>query len=370
MAGQAPGFSSGNQQNELSNQGIINTHTADRGRRWMVGSAGVAVALWLGLTACAAPTPAPSATRLYFLARTAEGWNLATLNEAGEVQPLLTDVTAFAPGPHFAVVTNEEQTLALWDLKSPGASTPLHPCTAPCRAPAWSPDGQLLAWVEGDPLPAPVWVMTFRSRDARSLGLATGHPAWAPQGQRLAFPTTAGLVVWDLSAGTALTLPLAAQGQPAWSPDGTQLAVVLASGQAVLVDPVTALTVPLTLAESQTWAEALAWSPDGTGIALVRQRFAAPPEEHDGDHDERLGALTLGPQPALVEAATGSLHELPGDPAAGFAHPVWSGDGSQLALVQLPLGVPAPRPAIWLVEATTGHVTARLPGTAAPAWGP
>ncbi len=342
-------------------------------RGWGLGiRINLALVVTLVLAACAAPTPLPPANRLYFLARTAEGWHLATLDEAGAVQPLLADVTAFAPGAPFAVVTGAEQTLALWTPGQKGAPRPLHRCSAPCRAPAWSPDGQWLAWVEGDPLPAPVWVMQPASGDARTLGLATGSPAWAPTGQQLAWPTAEGLVIADLAAGTVLTLPLAATGQPAWSPDGTQLAVILLSGPAVIVDPRTRLTVPLTLAESPMQAEALAWSPTGEWIALLRQSFAAPPtgDEPTHEHEEGRGALMLGAQPVLVAAATGVLQELPGDPAAAFAHPVWSADGRQLALVQLPLGQPTPQPAVWLIEATTGRVTARLPGAAAPAWGP
>lgn len=342
-------------------------------RGWGLGiRINLALVVTLVLTACAAPTPLPPANHLYFLARTTEGWQLATMDAAGAVQPLLADVTAFAPGAPFAVVTDAEQTLALWTPGQKGAPRPLHRCSAPCRAPAWSPDGQWLTWVEGDPLPAPLWIMQPHSGSARALGLATGQPTWAPQSQRLAWPTAEGLVIEDLAAGTVLTLPLAVSGQPAWSPDGTQLAVVLDGGPAVVVDPLTRMIVPLTLAESPVQAEALAWSPTREWIALVRQRFAAPPtdEEHSHEHEERTGALTLGAQPALVEAATGALHELPGDPAAAFAHPVWSADGQLLALVQLPLGQPAPQPAIWLIEAATGRVSARLPATAAPAWGP
>lgn len=331
-------------------------------RLWVLIPLGV-----LLLTACASPNAAEPG-RLYFLQRSDGVWNLALLDDAGTAQPLLAGVDDFAPGPRFAVITDDAQRLSLWDSRR-GLDL-LRRCEAPCRAPAWSPDGAHLAWLEGDYRGGVLWVWNAATGSRATLGETSGALAWSPDGSRLAFATSAGLTLWSSATGLTETLSVGSAVAPAWSPDGARLAVTLPGGQLALTTPGALFPEPL-LGQGTVWVEGLAWSPDGSRIALLQRRFFPPDHDHDAAEpvDDRQGAETPGAQPWLLDVATRELLPLPGDPTAAFARLAWSPDGRSLAVARLPVGVADPVPEVWVYDATTGVVMTRIPSSAAPAWG-
>jgi len=345
------------------------------------------VALWLLLLAACTPGSPdssgnpPEKPQLTVMVLAETGWALAAADViTGELTSLLEDVNGFAPAPEdFIVVLDGGRTLARWD----GARVqPLWDCAGVCRNLALSADGETLAWIEETEGKDEGWVLTIAAPPATALGTLESRPAWNPAGDQLAAITPEGLTLWSAAGERLASLELQLMGaQPAWAPAGDRLAVVMTGGAAVSLAPgALALDSEMTLlqplAQESTLAQVseLAWSPTGEQVALLRRRFFPPEETHAGGeadepHEESSGADALGPQPWLFALREGTFTPLPGDGGASFARPVWSADGRWLAAVRLPMGVPDPRPEVWVWDAATGQLLQRFLNAAAPVWG-
>ena len=103
----------------------------------------------------------------------------------------------------------------------------------PIMSPAWSADGQWLAYVSFENRAAAVVVQQLRSGERRQVSAragVNGAPAWSPDGRRLALTlsgSTGNLDIYVLElatqALTRITEDPAIDTEPAWSADGTQL---------------------------------------------------------------------------------------------------------------------------------------------------
>jgi len=126
---------------------------------------------------------------------------------------------------------NQPGQLLLLPIDRPGALPLAIPNVATIRNPAWSPEGQRLAFacVLGNPfyLPDGNWDICIVNRDGSDFFRLTSdstrdtHPAWSPDGRRIAFARDRDIAIVTIGTGD-LTL-LSRGSDPAWSPDGTKL---------------------------------------------------------------------------------------------------------------------------------------------------
>jgi TolB protein len=103
----------------------------------------------------------------------------------------------------------------------------------PLMSPAWSPDGQWLAYVSFETKHAAVYVQLVRTGERRQVSAragVNGAPAWSPDGHKLAL-TLGGssgnpdIYILDLSTQdlTRITDDPAIDTEPEWAPDGKSL---------------------------------------------------------------------------------------------------------------------------------------------------
>jgi Tol biopolymer transport system component len=172
--------------------------------------------------------------------------------------------------------------------------------TVPDWEPAWSPDGQKIAWSRSEGTGADVFVMNADGSDQQNLTPKPGHrrePSWSPDGRAILFtavppgqphtpPTpSAGpyrddvyVMNADGSGQRKLTHTReAGEFGPAWSPDGQQIAFTRHAGTSGEVRIVVmnadgsakhAVTPKLAHTGDGWITVTAAWSPDGRRIAF------------------------------------------------------------------------------------------------------
>jgi TolB protein len=172
-------------------------------------------------------------------------------------------------------------------------------CGCPSRglsrppAPAWSPDGQEIAFL-GKPYGSlELYVINIngsgRRRLTQNASVTDTTPAWSPDGRRIAFVADGVYVVnADGSGQRNVSRSAAYDGEPAWSPDGriafrstrdgnAEIYVVNADGSGLQ-----------RLTHNPQRDGSPAWSPDGRRIAFAREGGDVYVMNADGSGLQRL----------------------------------------------------------------------------------
>jgi TolB protein len=184
--------------------------------------------------------------------------------------------------------------------------------TEPLMSPAWSPDGQSLAYVSFESRNSAIFVQTLRTGERRRISARAGingAPAWSPDGRRLALTLSrrdgdVDVYVLDLGSQvlTRMTFDPGIDTEPAWSGDGQHLYFTSdrAGGPQIyeisVADPTRASRVTF----EGTYNARPRLSPDGKQLAVV----------HLDRGDYRIAVVDLASRAVRV-LTTGSQDESP-----------------------------------------------------------
>ena len=191
---------------------------------------------------------------------------------------------------------------------------------------AWSPDGRRVAFAVADTdrqgSRAGIWVVDTAGRQRRLTRAAGNSPTWSPDGRRIAF-VSSGISVMNAD-GTGQRRR--AEGDsPAWSPDGRRIAFSSAGAIYVMArDGSRQRKLTTTLrSEGYTWDDfsGPTWSPEGDTVAFSGH-YGSP------NHPPEAGSLFI------INADGAGQRRLTHEKPYEYSYsPTWSPDSRRIAFV-------------------------------------
>lgn len=182
----------------------------------------------------------------------------------------------------------------------------------PIMSPAWSADGQWLAYVSFENRVSAVFVQRVRTGERRQVSArvgVNGAPAFSPDGRRLALTLSGSsgnldIYVLDLTtqALTRITDDPSIDTEAAWSPDGQSLYFTSdrGGGPQIYAAPAQAAARPRRVTFGTNYAARPRVSPDGRTLAVVTQEAGG----------FRVGVVELA-SGQLTSLSRGNLDESP-----------------------------------------------------------
>lgn len=309
---------------------------------------------------------------------------------------------AFPPEGELALLcTVSQNRSAIWRVRTDGTGLErITPNNQNAWQPSWSPDGKMLAYLQGDvgvvmdadalhsqtlqarfAITEIAWLPDSRVRvslrgDPTSylvsldtqqvVEITRTSPIWSPDGTRMVYQTLTPSTIWIAGANDGDAQRVGWGALPAWSPDGKRLAFLSgfplsSSSQGVELEPATQISVldaagaPVTtlpLGKSlqglldepslASRASGLTWSPDGSMLAVQITR----PE---------------GPMLLVLDADTGAVRAHWRKLNARVLWLTWSSSSRHVALRIAPGGLSRESDTVGVLEVETGSYVA-LPG--------
>jgi Tol biopolymer transport system component len=213
----------------------------------------------------------------------------------------------------------------IYNVSPGGGEGPLTTNSVDDRTPAYSPDGNKIAFVRGAGVGRDIWVMDANGANEVQRTSAAGadlDPTWSPDGTRIAYSAQGTLskdifVINADGSGSPVPLTTDASGDetnPAWSPDGSRLAFESPrDGNADLWVRTLSSGAEANLTNTAVGVSNTdpAWSPDGRRLAFTQ----------DATHREIFTLDTCSGVQANISLA-------PTNPSD--VRPAFSPDGSQV----------------------------------------
>jgi Tol biopolymer transport system component len=240
-------------------------------------------------------------------------------------------------------------------------------------SPAWSPRGDLIAYVKIVGQEHDVRVMGTDGGEQRPLtsdGGSKSDPVWSPDGTRLLYARTGAdgtrvyTVGLDGSPPVALSPPGSGDFGPVWSPDGTRIAFT--AGELYVMNADGSGRQRIT----DLPAIGPSWRPDGALIAFTGTRSFAVTPSRFGDTATLADVFVVAPDGTGQRRLTGSLGAAYAPwPASGAA--TWWPDGSRLFFVSQRGGDEPPTTYEMNADGTCeGRFAPTLPVLLSPTWQP